>query len=128
MNPQKTKIPVKNIAIGSVLIGVLIITYFVFKKVTQVNTSSDGAVVVDSVQTADVVEAKVIRTVRELNDLKSAVEINAAVFSSTAFRVLEDFSVVVPTELVGRENPFVITEWRIKIKAFEDAASKKQAR
>ncbi len=124
MNSQKTKALIKNIVMSAVLIGVLIIAYIVFKKDTEVNTLSGGAVAVDSVFTPDVVEARVTRTVTELNELKSAIASMIAIFSTPVFRSLEDFSVSIPEEPVGRENPFVITEWKIKTKALEDAASR----
>ncbi len=127
MNQQKTKILVKNIATIAVLIGVLIVAYvmFVNKKDVPLDALSVGAVPAETVATPDVVGARVIRSVRELNDLKSAIASTAAIFSSAVFKGLEDFSIVVPAEPVGRENPFVATEWKLKMKAFEEQAKNK---
>ncbi len=122
MNSQKTEALIKNIVVGSIIVGVLIAAYFLFVKDTPVDTLSGGAVAVDSVSTADVVQAKVTRTVSELKDLKSALASAIAIFTTPVFGSLENFSVSVPAEQVGRVNPFVITEWKIKIKALEEQA------
>ncbi len=122
MNSQKTEALIKNIVVGSIIVGVLIAAYFLFVKDTPVDTLSGEAVAVDSVSTADVVQAKVTRTVSELKDLKSALASAIAIFTTPVFGSLENFSVSVPAEQVGRVNPFVITEWKIKIKALEEQA------
>ncbi len=119
MNPQKTKILVKNIVTSIIVVGLLVIIYFVLKKDTPTDTPIVNGASTDTVTNANVIDIRVARSVKELSDLKSAVVNTAALFSTAAFRGLEDFSVVIPTEPVGRENPFIKTEWKIRIEALE---------
>ncbi len=124
MNPQKTKILVKNVAVGVGIIGVLIVAYIMFVKKNDVPTGEFSVDVTstETVTTPYVVEAKVMRTVRELSELNRAVASTIAIFRTPIFQSLENFSVVVPEEPVGSKNPFVATEWKLKLKAFEEQA------
>ncbi len=126
MNPQKTKIFLKSIIIGAVLIGLLAISYFVFKKDTPDDTLPSVVAAVDSSVSTNIIGATATRSVGELNELKSAIATVTTIFSSPAFKGLEHFPFSVPPEPVGRKNPFAMTEWKIKIQALE-AASKTPA-
>lgn len=125
MNSQKPKTLITNIVTGVIVIGILVVGYFVF--VNNSTPAVNGNSPQKTVTTTDI-GSSVSRGVSELSDLNRAVASGAGVFSTPLFRGLEDFSTVVPEEPVGRENPFIATPWKIKIKALEDTAGKKSAK
>lgn len=113
-----------NIATGVVVIGVIATGYFVFfKKDATVSTTVTTSLV--GAQETVIVGAQVSGTLRELEDLKRAVKDSAEVFRSAAFQSLTNFSVAVPEEPLGRDNPFELTAWKARQKALEETASKR---
>lgn len=121
--PVKTLI--MNIVTGVLVLGALAIGYFVFiKKKTETVAPEAAAPALGVAQTV-AVSSEISRTKTELSELKKSVAASVEVFSSREFRSLQDFSIQVPEEPIGRENPFVPTDWKLKMKALEAAASKK---
>lgn len=115
-----------NIATGVFVIAVIATGYFVFfKKETAPIAPTTGASTALGVAQTIAVSTDIARTKTELSELKKTVTDSIEVFSSREFRSLQDFTVGVPEEPIGRPNPFVPTDWKIKIKAAEAAASKK---
>lgn len=127
MPQEKTKNLIINIATGLIVLGVVIAGYFVFMK-KEDSASTSGTPVVTENTTSDTVAvgAEVSRTVRELERLNSSVESFSLFFRAPEFQNLKSFSVGIPSETVGRANPFVVTEWKKKAQALE-AASNKQS-
>lgn len=124
MTPQ-VKTLVMNIATGALILGILVIGYFVFvNKKTDTATPEATTPAMGVAQTV-AVSSDIARTKTELSELRKTVADSVKVFSSPEFRSLQDFSVQVPEEPIGRDNPFIPTDWKIKEKALEAAASKK---
>ena len=124
MREDKTKSIIVNIVTALMIAGVLGVGYWVFFKkdsgVAQDITalSSDTAVeVVD-------IGSEVDRTVSDLEALKEAVATSKAIFTTSSFKDLQNFSVTVPSESIRRENPFIPTAWKIRMQALETAISK----
>lgn len=132
MEPEQIKI-LKNVAIGVGVLGILIGGYVLFTK-------SGTAVPSDTVavsgmnsgvnpQSTELVGADISRKIADLEALRASVEKSAGIFKGSAFKNLVDFSATVHAvqlEDVQRDNPFIVTDWKLKMKAKEDAA-KKQA-
>lgn len=101
-----------DITTGVVIIGVLVGAYFAFRT----NDVAIPSIVVPSTETADavvLVGAQVASTARDLRDLNRAVEKFSDVFATPAFASLQDFTISVDPEAVGRTNPFVPTDWKL---------------
>lgn len=115
MQKGKTKKILIDIITGAVVIGVIVVGYFAFKSNQPV--ISDGIIGGPSAGIADqvvVVGAQVAGTVRDLSDLRQAVEQSVTVFNLPAFSSLQDFSAQVTPEPVGRPNPFLPTDWKLR--------------
>lgn len=129
MQQEQTKTLLVNIITGIVIMAVLAVGYSVFPKnesiVSDVAASSSTETVA---QTTALIGAKIEDTVASLKKLHSAVEDSTAVFKLPAFNNLIDFSVGIPNQNIKRENPFVPTEWKLKMNALEDAMRKSIAR
>lgn len=123
MTPQ-VKTLMTNIATGAFILGVLVAGYFMFVKKTD-TTTPEAAVTVSGVAQAVSVSSNITRTKTELSELKKAVVSSVEVFSSSEFRNLKDFAQQIPEEPQGRDNPFMATDWKIKMLASEAAANKK---
>lgn len=116
MQKEQSKKLIMDILTGLVIAGVLVVGYFAFRK-TNVAVSD---VVVSSTETADQVisaGAQVSETIKNLQDLKNAVQKSSAVFATPAFTSLQDFTVEIPSEAVGRTNPFIPTAWKLSQKS-----------
>lgn len=116
MQKEQTKKLIMDITTGLLIAGVLVVGYFAFKK----NDVSVQNIIVPTTETADqvlAVGAQVSGTVQNLKDLKNAVEQSSAVFATPAFTNLQDFTTAIPSEPVGRANPFVPTTWKLSQKS-----------
>lgn len=130
MPQEKTKDLIMNIATAGVVVGVIVAAYSVFiaKKDTTVTTPVSSPVT-SGAEVTVAISAEVASTVRNLNALRSSVASSTTIFLMPAFQNLRDFSMEVPVEEIGktgaRKNPFIPSAWKLKIKAAEEAASKK---
>lgn len=113
-----------NILTAVVVIGVLTAGYFVFINKQTPVANVDTSVAQIAEETASI-GTEIDSTVRDLKDLERAVASSKVIFDLPAFQNLQDFSVAVPTEAVGRTNPFVPTAWKLKMKALEAADAKR---
>ncbi len=113
-----------------VVVGAVIVAgYFVFVKKKEAPVLGEiGLPAKTDAQTTTLVGIEIARTVRVLEDLNLSVKKSADVFDTPEFNNLKNFSIEIPKEEVGRENPFVPTAWKLKIKALEEAASKASAK
>lgn len=126
MQQEQIKALLVNIFTGAVIVGVFVVGYFViFKKDTEVVTSV-ASVARIAEQTASI-GVEIDATVKDLKELSDAVSRSKVFFDMPSFRNLENFTVAVPTEEVGRDNPFLPTVWKLKMKALEEAAGKKSS-
>lgn len=116
MKKEQTKKLVMDAITAAVVLGVLVVGYFVFR-------SSDvtvAGIVVPKTELADqviVVGSQIDATVASLKNLQNAVETSSAVFSASAFASLQDFSSPIAPEAVGRPDPFVPTTWKLSQKS-----------
>lgn len=130
MEQDKTKNLLINILTAAVVVGVAVAGYFVFMKtdttsITGVAAPATSVAVVAEETTA--IGNEIDSTVRNLGDLERAVASSKVIFDLPAFKNLEDFSVEIPGDTVGRVNPFVPTVWKIKMKALEASLLKKSS-
>lgn len=120
MPREQIKTLLVNIVTAVIALGVLIVGYFVFlKKETPVADSIVSAVTIAE-ETASI-GAEIDETIRGLGDLERAVASATVIFDLPAFKNLQDFSVTIPTDVVGRQNPFVPTAWKLKMKTLEES-------
>jgi hypothetical protein len=119
MREDKTKTLVVNIATVVVVLGVIVSGYLVFSK----KDTSTPAGTVLSVETA--AGSDISQTVNDLTSLKKAVADSVAIFNMPEFVRLKNFSVAVPSENIGRPNPFVAPAWKVKLQVLQDAVAKK---
>ncbi len=125
MNQEQIKTLLVNIVTGGVIVAVLVVGYSVFVKKDSVVSEDSGVQSAETdARTTALVGIEIARTMRVLEDLTISVKDSMAVFDDFAFENLTDFSAEIPKESVGRGNPFLPTEWKIKLKALEEAASK----
>lgn len=113
MQKEQTKKILMDVITGIIIVAVLVIGYYVFVKK---DTTSQG-IIESPTAAADqvvLVGSQIANTVRSLKDLRSSVEKTSAVFSMPAFASLQDFSVEVLSEPIGRANPFVPTDWKLR--------------
>ncbi len=123
MQQEQIKTLIVNIFTGVVIVGVFVAGYFVFLK-------KEKEIVTPKISVARVVEQtasigiEIDSTVRDLRELSDAVARSKVFFDLPSFGNLENFSVTVPDEEVGRENPFLPTVWKLKMKAMEESIAK----
>ena len=123
MQQEQIKTLIVNIFTGAVVVGVFVVGYFVlFKKETEVVTSIQSVARIAE-QTASI-GVEIDATVKDLTELSDAISRSKVFFEWPAFSNLENFTVTVPSEEIGRVNPFLPTVWKLKMKALEEAASK----
>lgn len=67
-----------------------------FSKPADIDTSLEAE------QNSGVIGSQVMSLLTQIRSLK----IDATVFQSAVYRSLQDYSVAIPTENVGRDNPF----------------------
>lgn len=126
MDTSDKKTILVDVLTGLVLLLVLVFGYLTFVSketssapgVTEVNTTPD--VVAETIAISD----SIAQTKEEIGDLARAVTEATQIFNSPDFVSLEDFSRVVPAETVGRDNPFLKTDWKLRLEALEQAAQK----
>lgn len=111
MQKEQIKNLLVNIIVVAVVAGLLIAGYFVLKGETTV---SPGGLAEPTAESTANIGAEIERTVTILETLAESVKNSAMIFSHPAFKSLENLSAEVPTEVVGRENPFTPTEWRLE--------------
>lgn len=113
-SPQIKKITI-NIITGAIIVGTFVIGYWVF----FLDGSEEKEIPADATRVSQVimVGVEIERTLRELGDLERSIKSSKDIFDIPVFKGLEDFSVQVPTENIGRENPFTRTTWKISQEA-----------
>lgn len=124
MNPN-TKELIVNLSIGLVVVVFGLVVYFVFlkegsSKVKQALTREADTVATETIMLG----AEVDKTITELKTLNSVVVGMKEMLSSPGFLNLKDFSVLIPEEAIGRQNPFVPTLWKLEALAKEEQARK----
>jgi hypothetical protein len=122
MQQDQIKTLIVNILTVAIVVGAVVVGYFVFTKQAAPVGGDTTSVAQIAAETASI-GAEIDNTVRDLQDLKNAVESSRIVFELPEFKNLENFSVSIPSESIGRVNPFVPTAWKLKMKAVEEAAS-----
>lgn len=115
---NKILINIVTVALG---LGVIIFGYFSFVNKGNVVTDSVAVVADIAVQTTSI-GADIDNTVRTLNDLSRAVALSTEIFELPTFKSLQNFTVSIPPEKEGRNNPFTPTEWKLKMKALDTSA------
>ena len=123
MQQEQIKALIVNIFTGAVVVGVFVVGYFVFFKKDNEIVTSVASVARIAEQTASI-GVEIDATVKDLRELSDAVSRSKVFFEMPTFSSLENFSVAVPREEIGRENPFVPTAWKLKMKALEEAVNK----
>lgn len=103
-----------NIGTGIVVVGVIVVGYWMFAR-NQSAVTPKGEGIAKATEQTIVAGTDLARTIKELSDLNSAVLSSVGIFNTPSFRELKDFSVEVPAEPLGRDNPFVPTEWKTKL-------------
>lgn len=111
-----------NASIVLLVIVAIIFAYFIFiekgeNSIKKVFTGSQNTSTEDTI----VAGTEIAGIINELKELKSSIVGTSLIFNSPVFGSLKDFSVVVPEEAIGRENPFVPTSWKLKAIAEERA-------
>ena len=124
MREDKTKTFVVNIVTVLVVLGVIVSGYLVFNK-KEISVPLGNAPSVENAEAIVATGSEISRTVSELTDLKKAVTDSVAVFRMPEFMRLENFSVMVPSENVGRLNPFITPAWKVRQQALEKALAKR---
>lgn len=124
---QIKKIIINGLAI-LVIVGVVVTGYRSFTRGnTGSITPSDPSAVGQVAEETRLIGAEIDRTVSELRGLGSALESSVAIFDLPAFTNLQDFSASISEEPVGRDNPFVPTLWKARMKALEGLEQKSSA-
>lgn len=123
MIEQQRKALVMNIITIAVVGSLLAAGYFVFVKKDTITPTGSTATVETAAETI-AIGFEIDRTVRDLGDLKKAVADSVAIFDMQAFKDLTNFSVEVSPEKIGRVNPFVPTEWKLRMQSLEESSKK----
>lgn len=126
MQQEQIKTLLVNILTGGIILGVFVAGYFVFIKKDTAVTSSVTSVARIAEKTASI-GTEIDYTVRDLKDLARAVASSTVIFDLPEFQNLENFSIDIPAETVGRDNPFVPTVWKLKMRALEESVNKSTA-
>lgn len=125
MKQEQIKTLLINIITGVIVVAVLVVGYFVFTKDKSAVLGVVPSMSTETVaETTALIGTKIEGTVLGLKKLHVAVEEAATVFDMMAFKNLTDFSVGIPNQKIGRENPFVPTEWKFRMNALKDAMKK----
>ncbi|MBI5077831.1 MAG: hypothetical protein HZB11_00475 [Candidatus Yonathbacteria bacterium] len=123
MKNEQIKSLLINILTVAVPVGVLIVGYFIFVKKDTATVSSVASIAKIAEETVSI-GTQIDYTVKDLGDLERAVADSKIIFDLPAFKNLQDFTVAVPIEAVGRSNPFIPTAWKLKMRAIEETAAK----
>lgn len=127
MNSKSPKSIIVNIITGALVFGVVALGYVTFMQKDDAPSTEAPvqSVLPDSSTNTLATSLRVAQTAKDLKELSSSVEKSSILFNNKAFQGLIDFSVSIPSEPSGRENPFVKTSWRLKFDELEKAAEKK---
>lgn len=123
MTPSVKKLTM-NIATGVLVLGAVTLGYFFFIKNKTETVAPEAAAPALGIAQTVAISSNISRTKTELGNLKKTVDSSVKVFTSVEFKSLQDFSVQVPEEPIGRDNPFTLTDWKIKMNADEAASTK----
>lgn len=126
MEREQTKNILVNILTVAIALGVLIAGYIVFIKKDSAGTSSTPSApsVAKIAEETAFIGTEIDYTLRDLGDLERAVASSSIIFDLPAFKNLQDFTITVPSEAIGRPNPFIVPDWKIKMRALEEASAK----
>lgn len=113
MQKEQTKKILIDVVTGIIVVAVLYFGYNTFFKKDTVSQSI-AASPAEAADQVVLVGSQIANTARSLKELRSSVEKTSAVFSMPAFASLQDFSVEVSPEPIGRANPFVPTDWKLR--------------
>ena len=117
MIPEKTNSMGVNIAIS---IFVFLLLYIGYNSISG-NTSADGTVPPEmqsaTQQMVSASSQEVTQTFDELKNLNRSIVNSAALLNLPAFDQLQDNTVQVTPEPVGRDNPFAQTDWKTRLSA-----------
>lgn len=130
MTPEKIKALIVNILTVVVVLGVVVAAFFIFtKKDIPVvgDTAASVATVAKIAEETALIGTEIDYTVRDLGNLARAVESSNALFDLPAFKNLQDFTVPIFSQAIGRANPFLPTDWKLKFSALEGSAGKTAA-
>jgi flagellar basal body-associated protein FliL len=89
----------KSWIIIAIVLIVAIVAYFIYSGSST--NSSSGTIQANSDATGQLGQ-QVLSLLNQVNSL----QINTALFTSQAYTSLKDFSVTIPTQNIGRANPF----------------------
>lgn len=123
MQQEQIKKIIINVLAVAVVAGVIITGYSAFTKRSTLDITPEVSVGQVAEETR-FIGAEIDKTVKDLNGLDRALESSVAIFDLPAFRSLQDFSVSVSEEPVGRDNPFVPTLWKAQMKVFNESEQK----
>lgn len=123
MHQEQIKALVVNIFTGAIIVGVFVAGYLVFFKKNDETVTSVASVARIAEQTASI-GVEIDATLKDLKELSDAVSRSKVFFDMPSFRNLENFTVAVPKEEIGRDNPFLPTVWKLKMKSLEEAAGR----
>lgn len=105
------------------IISVFVVGYLVFKPKSQIASPVVDPAVAIAART-EAIGADIGRAVAGMKELTQAVNDSLSIFDEPIFQKLEDFSLTLTPETVGRDNPFEQAAWKRKIKIDElDAAA-----
>ncbi|MBI5798390.1 MAG: hypothetical protein HZB10_00470 [Candidatus Yonathbacteria bacterium] len=113
MQNEQIKTIVSNTAIILIIVAAGAAGYFFLKDKLAVLSSRDSFGQVDTELSIAEVGSEITRTVALLKKLDGLVKESALIFSEPSFGSLEDFSVEIPKESLGRDNPFIPTNWKL---------------
>lgn len=122
MQQEQIKTLLVNVLTAAVVGGVLAVGYFVFiKKDTAVTSTGASAPSVATIaEETTFIGAEIDSSVQDLKGLERAVASSTVIFDLPAFKNLQDFSVAIPAEAIGRPNPFIPAAWKLKLKTLEE--------
>ena len=109
MQPR-TKSLIINTITGALVIGIVIAGYIVFVK--NKKTVAEIVAPSETIDKTIMMGIEINKTFKDIDELKAAVEGARAMIGSPVFQTLKDFSIVVPAEEFGRENPFIPANWK----------------
>lgn len=122
MENEQKKSNIANIVTGIVITSAIVAGYYIFINPSQSPLGAPGLGSEAASDTA-LMGTRIESTVRDLSDLRSAVSDSIIIFKTPAFQNLQNFTAEVPSEPVGRANPFVPTDWKLQMSASANAST-----
>jgi len=98
MNNNNTRYSSKNWLWMAIIVAVAVLAYFMFFSKPAV----DESVLLTQPGGGEEVGLRVLNLLNQIQSLR----IDATLFQSAAYRSLQDYTVEIPTDTVGRDNPF----------------------